>query len=49
VSGGHWVFVHCKFPNHRDHNLAVLGVAAQKKKAQRPPMKWEGKALEDRL
>ena len=48
VGAGRWVFVHCNFPNHRDHNLAVLGVAAPKKEDMAAAaMKWEGKALED--
>jgi hypothetical protein len=48
VSGGRWVFVHCNFPNHRDHNLAVLGVAAQTKEdTAAAAAKWEGKTLEE--
>jgi crotonobetainyl-CoA:carnitine CoA-transferase CaiB-like acyl-CoA transferase len=48
VSAGRWVFVHCNFPNLRDRNLAVLGVAAPKKEDMAAAAaKWEGKALED--
>src|SRR5690348_1974908 len=47
---GDWVFLHCNFPNHRDHNLAVLGVASQtKENAAAAAAKWEGKALEDAI
>ena len=50
VGAGRWVFVHCNFPNHRDRNLAVLGVAAPKKEDMAAAAaKWEGKALEDAL
>jgi len=47
VSAGRWVFVHCNFPNHRDHNLAVLGVAAPKKEdmaAGRRCRRWAARA-----
>ena len=48
VSAGRWVFVHCNFPNLRDRNLAVLGVAAPKKEDMAAAAaKLEGKALED--
>ena len=48
VNAGRWVFVHCNFPNLRDRNLAVLGVAAPKKEdTAAAAAKWEGKALED--
>ena len=48
VSAGRWVFVHCNFPDLRDRNLAVLGVAAPKKEDMAAAAaKWEGKALED--
>jgi crotonobetainyl-CoA:carnitine CoA-transferase CaiB-like acyl-CoA transferase len=48
ASGGRWVFIHCNFPNHRDHNLAVLGVAAPKKEDMAAAAaNWEGRALED--
>jgi crotonobetainyl-CoA:carnitine CoA-transferase CaiB-like acyl-CoA transferase len=48
VADGRWVFVHCNFPNHRDHNLAALGVATQKKKdLAAAATKWNGEALED--
>jgi crotonobetainyl-CoA:carnitine CoA-transferase CaiB-like acyl-CoA transferase len=48
VSAGRWVFVHCNFPNLRDRNLAVLGVAARKKEDMAAAAaKLEGKALED--
>jgi crotonobetainyl-CoA:carnitine CoA-transferase CaiB-like acyl-CoA transferase len=50
VRGGRWVFLHCNFPNHRDHNLAVLGVAAQTKEdTAAAAAKWEGETLEDAL
>jgi crotonobetainyl-CoA:carnitine CoA-transferase CaiB-like acyl-CoA transferase len=48
VSAGRWVFLHCNFPNHRDHNLAVLGVASQTKEdTAAAATKWEGETLED--
>jgi crotonobetainyl-CoA:carnitine CoA-transferase CaiB-like acyl-CoA transferase len=48
VADGRWVFVHCNFPNHRDHNLAALGVATQKKEdLASAATKWKGEALED--
>jgi len=48
VNTGRWVFVHCNFQNLCDRNLAVLGVAAPKKKDMAAAAaKWEGKALED--
>jgi crotonobetainyl-CoA:carnitine CoA-transferase CaiB-like acyl-CoA transferase len=48
VADGRWVFVHCNFPNHRDHNLAALGVATQKKEdLAGAATKWKGEALED--
>jgi crotonobetainyl-CoA:carnitine CoA-transferase CaiB-like acyl-CoA transferase len=48
ASAGRWVFLHCNFPNHRDHNLAVLGVAAHiREEVAAAAAKWEGKALED--
>src|SRR5215472_17492722 len=25
TSGGRWIYLHCNFPNHRDHNLAIVG------------------------
>ena len=50
ASAGRWVFLHCNFPNHRDHNLAVLGVVAKtREEAAVAAAKWEGKALEDQL
>jgi crotonobetainyl-CoA:carnitine CoA-transferase CaiB-like acyl-CoA transferase len=50
VSGGRWTFVHCNFPNHRDRNLAVLGVSAQAKEDMATAAaKWEGNALEDAI
>ena len=48
VADSRWVFVHCNFPNHRDHNLAALGVATQKKEdLVAAATKWKGEALED--
>jgi len=48
VADSRWVFVHCNFPNHRDHNLAALGVATQKKEdLASAATKWKGEALED--
>lgn len=50
ASAGRWVFFHCNFPNHRDHNLAVLGVSTQaREEVTAAVAKWEGKALEDAL
>jgi crotonobetainyl-CoA:carnitine CoA-transferase CaiB-like acyl-CoA transferase len=50
VSGGRWVFLHCNFPNHRDHNLTVLGLAAQTiEDTVAAAAKWEGETLEDAL
>src|SRR5260370_42502685 len=48
VAHSRWVFVHCNFPNHRDHNLAALGVATQKKEdLAAPATKRKCAALED--
>jgi len=48
VSAGRWVFVHCNFPDLRDRNLAVLGVAARKKgDTAAAASKCGGKALGD--
>src|SRR5215469_5976313 len=50
VSAGRWVFLHCNFPNHRDHNLAVLSATAQTREdAAAAAVKWEGMDLEDAL
>jgi hypothetical protein len=49
VSAGRWVFVHGNFPNHHDHNLAVLGVTAPKKEDMAAAAaKWEGKGSRTR-
>jgi len=50
VANGRWVFIHCNFPNHRDHALAVLGgVTARKEEIAKAGMAWEGEALEGAL
>jgi hypothetical protein len=48
VSSGRWAFLHCNFPNHRDHNLATLGAADQTREgAAAAALEWEGNELED--
>ena len=48
VRDGGWIRLHCNFPHHRDHALAVLG-ASERKAAERASLAWEGAALEDAI
>ena len=48
VRNGRWIRLHCNFPHHRDHALAVLG-ATEREAAERASRGWEGEALEDAI
>ncbi len=48
VKDGGWIRLHCNFPHHRDHALAVLG-ASERKAAERASLGWHGAALEEAI
>jgi len=44
-----WVSIHCNFPNHRDAAMRVLGMPADRERAEAASRAWEGLALEDAI
>jgi crotonobetainyl-CoA:carnitine CoA-transferase CaiB-like acyl-CoA transferase len=48
VKAGGWIRLHCNFPHHRDHALAVLG-ASEREAAERASLTWDGEALEEAI
>lgn len=44
-----WVSIHCNFPNHRDAAMRVLGMPADRERAEAASLSWEGLALEDAI
>jgi crotonobetainyl-CoA:carnitine CoA-transferase CaiB-like acyl-CoA transferase len=49
-TGGGWVYLHCNFPNHREHNLELAGASSPTKEALAAAVaRWDGPALEEAL
>lgn len=49
VKDGRWIYLHCRFPNLRSHNLGVLGVGADKAAIAAAAATWDGPALEEAI
>jgi crotonobetainyl-CoA:carnitine CoA-transferase CaiB-like acyl-CoA transferase len=46
---GRWMYLHCNFPNLRDRNVEILGVAANKEAVTAAVAKWNGLELESAI
>ncbi|MSO65907.1 MAG: CoA transferase [Alphaproteobacteria bacterium] len=46
---GHWSYLHCNFPNHREAALEVLGVVEDREAVRRAVATWDALELEEAI